>query len=90
MQIIYKHYQRILTQWPVDLLRPNVAFKDIIQKRVDARLKDSSTSTSVNNLPANHAQVTGIRPAAFDEKGELEQINVLYSFLENRYAKKVG
>lgn len=25
----------------------------------------------------------------FDEKAELEQVNVLYSFLENRYAKKV-
>ena len=24
-----------------------------------------------------------------DEKGELEQINVLYSFLENRYMKQV-
>ena len=28
-------------------------------------------------------------PKPFDEKGELEQVNVLYSFLENRFAKKV-
>lgn len=27
---------------------------------------------------------------AFDETGELEQVNVLYSFLEDRYHKKVG
>lgn len=25
----------------------------------------------------------------FDEKGELEQVNVLYSFLEDRYMKRV-
>lgn len=28
-------------------------------------------------------------PVAFDEKGELEQVNVLYSFLEDRYMKTV-
>ena len=26
---------------------------------------------------------------AFDEEGELEQVNVLYSFLEDRYMKTV-
>lgn len=42
-----------------------------------------------DNLVANQAQATIPTPVKFDEKAELEQVNVLYSFLENRYTKKV-
>ena len=90
-QIIYKHYQRILAQWPVDRLRPNISFQKVIQERVDARLnspasiKESPTSNENPKPPAEE----GKRVPPFDEKAELEQVNVLYSFLENRYSKKV-
>ncbi len=42
-----------------------------------------------DNVVANEALVTIPTPVVFDEKAELEQVNVLYSFLENRYTKKV-
>lgn len=50
-------------------------------------------------LPSSHQPQKGagidesfVAPAQgqhFEEKAELEQINVLYSLLENRYSKKV-
>lgn len=88
LQIVYKHYQRLLTQWPVDLLRPEVSFQKAIQRRVDTRLKPSTTAPE-DNVVFNQAQATVPTKVAFDEKGELEQVNVLYSFLENRYTKTV-
>lgn len=39
---------------------------------------------------ANGAQVTVPTAVELDEKAELDQVNVLYSFLENRYGNKVG
>lgn len=87
-QILYKHYQRILNQWPVDLLRPEVSFQKTLQKRMDNRLKPSTTPPE-HNVVSNEAQATVPTAVPFDEKGELEQVNVLYSFLENRYTKKV-
>ena len=89
LQIIYKHYQRILTQWPVDRLRPEVSFQKIIQRRIDTQLKPSTTQPQ-DNVVSNQAQATIPSPVPFDEQGQLEQVNVLYSFLENRYQKKVG
>ncbi|KAL6721038.1 hypothetical protein ACLMJK_000138 [Lecanora helva] len=87
--IVSKHYQRILNQWPVDLLRPEVSFQKSLQKRIDTQLKPSPPPDQ-NNVKSNEAQATVPTPIPFDEKGELEQVNVLYSFLENRYQKKVG
>lgn len=89
LQIIYKHYQRILTQWPVDRLRPEVSFQKIIQRRIDTQLKPS-TIPPQDNVVSNQAQATVPSPVPFDEQGQLEQVNVLYSLLENRYKKKVG
>ena len=85
-----KHYQRILTSWPVDKLRPEVSFQKALQRRIDTRLKETDSARSLqNNIVANEAQVTVPTPKPFDEKGELEQVNALYSLLENRYTKKV-
>ena len=42
-----------------------------------------------DNVVANEALATVPTPVKFNEKAELEQVNVLYSFLENRYIKKV-
>ncbi|CAF9923463.1 MAG: hypothetical protein HETSPECPRED_005331 [Heterodermia speciosa] len=90
--LIHKHYTRILTQWPLDLLRPTVSFQKSIQHRIDHRLTSSPSSSTnpADHVVANGAQATIPTPKIFDEKGELEQVNVLYSFLENRYSKKVS
>ena len=89
MQIITKHYQRILASWPIDRLRPEVSFQRAIQWRIDTRL-GASSATPQDSITSNDAQVTVASAKAFDEKGELEQVNALYSFIENRYTKKVS
>lgn len=85
---MYRHFQRILTQWPVDLLRPEVSFQKAIQGRINMRLAAPSTPPQ-DNIVSNQAQVSVPTPVAFDESGEREQVNVLYSLLENRYQNKV-
>lgn len=59
-----------------------------MQRRIDTRLRPPSTAPA-DNIISNQAQATIPTKVAFDEKGELEQVNVLYSFLENRYTKTV-
>ncbi|KAL9103316.1 MAG: hypothetical protein Q9163_001622 [Psora crenata] len=85
---IYKHYQRILSSWPIDPLRPEVSFQKAIQRRVDTRLKPTTALAQDSTASHEEAQPTVPPPKALDEKDELAQVNVLYSFLENRYAKK--
>ena len=87
-KIIAKHYQRIIASWPVDALRPEVSFQTTLRRRIDRGLSDNRPP-SANNISANDAQVTIPTPRPFNEKGELEQVNSLYSLLENRYTKKV-
>lgn len=88
------HYQRIQTQWPHDLLRPSVSFQSALTRRIDTRLEPSRSPPATDpgeNVVANGALAT-IPPkkeASWDEGGELEQVNVLYSFLEDRYMKRV-
>ncbi|MCJ1429094.1 hypothetical protein MMC29_007007 [Sticta canariensis] len=91
--IVFKHYQRVLAQWPVDLLRPEVSFQDVMRRRIDKRLLPLSSSSATPLQPqdkvrANDALATPAPRQPFDEKRELEQVYVLYSLLENRYHKK--
>ena len=60
-----------------------------MRRRIDARLKPPPPEA--NTVVAKGAQAGApTTPAAFDERGELEQVNVLYSFVEDRYMKRVG
>lgn len=59
-----------------------------MRRRIDQRLLPSSVQPQ-NRVVANEAFATPLTDLKFDERLELEQVNVLYSFLENRYAKKV-
>ncbi|CZR57450.1 uncharacterized protein PAC_07339 [Phialocephala subalpina] len=78
--IAYKHYIRALSRWPKDNLRPDCQFQDAMRKRIDRRfLLASSTTPNAARAVAN---------SAVDERLELEQVNVLYSLLENRYSRK--
>ncbi|MCJ1286183.1 hypothetical protein MMC26_005528 [Xylographa opegraphella] len=85
--VVYKHYQRALAQWPKDILRPDVSFQNAMQRRIDRRISPSPGDRAANVI-ANDALTTVPAPARFDEKAEMEQVNVLYSFLENRYTKQ--
>ena len=72
-----KHYARILSQWPVDRLRPEISFQSVLKKRLEA-----APVAQVNQ--ANTAQTQA--PKA---RNELREINALYSLLENRYSSTV-
>lgn len=56
--------------------------------RMDRRL-ETTTTKSENHVVANEAQATIPTTPRFDEQAELAQVNVLYSFLEDRYSQKV-
>ena len=59
-----------------------------MRRRVNKRFLPSHNPLQ-NNVVANAAQATVPTPVKLSEKVELEQVNVLYSFLENRYSNKV-
>lgn len=60
-----------------------------MRKRIKNRF-DSVPVKPEENVVANGAQATIPITPQVDEKSQLEQLNILYSFLENRYAKKVS
>ena len=88
-QIIVKHYQRILASWPVDILRPEVSFQKAIQHRINIGL-GTSKSSSEQDVTGNEAQVMAASPKPYSEQTELEQVNALYSLVENKFMKKVS
>ena len=66
---------RALSRWPKDTLRPESQFQDAMRRRIDRKfLPDASMP---NAVPVN-------------EKAEMEEVNALYSLLENRYDRKVN
>lgn len=89
-QLAHKHWLRILHRWPVDLVRPKtVSFQEVMRQRLD-NLSNPSTSASpptTANIKANEPLVSVPEPKKWDEKKEMEQVDVLYSFLEDQYSK---
>ncbi|KAG9991639.1 hypothetical protein KCU98_g36, partial [Aureobasidium melanogenum] len=73
-----KHYARILSQWPVDRLRPEIPFQSVLKKRLEA-----APVATINE--ANTARTQPPKP-----RNEAREINALYSLLENRYSSAVG
>lgn len=73
---------RALSRWPADVLRPESQFQDAIRKRVDRKFLDAAAVPSTSG-----SATAGI---VVNEKKELEQVNALYSLLENRYQRKVS
>ncbi|KAG9562846.1 hypothetical protein KCU77_g5264, partial [Aureobasidium melanogenum] len=69
-----KHYARILSQWPVDRLRPEISFQSVLKKRLEA-----APVATINE--ANTARTQAPKP-----RNEAREINALYSLLENRYS----
>ena len=90
MQVAYRHFQRALAQWPIDILRPQVSFQHVMRRRIDKQLGPSTPDKSTYD-PAKESKdtlVTSLKP--YDEQAQLAQVNALYSFMENRYSKKVS
>jgi len=79
--IAYKHYLRALSRWPKDKLRPECQFQDAMRRRIDRRFLPASSPNTPNAAQA-------VANSAIDEKVELEQVNAIYSLLENRYSRK--
>ncbi|KAE8449977.1 hypothetical protein EG329_007116 [Mollisiaceae sp. DMI_Dod_QoI] len=79
--IAYKHFIRALSRWPKDNLRPDCQFQDVMRKRIDKRFLPASSSNTPKAAQA-------VANSGIDERMELEQANVLYSLLENRYSRK--
>ena len=90
MQLAYRHFQRALAQWPIDILRPQVSFQDVMRRRIDKQHGPSTLDTSTYD-PRNETKDTLVTPLEpYDEQAQLLQVNALYSFIENRYSKKVS
>lgn len=93
-QIVAKHYTRILSLWPKDLLRPNAPFTRPIEHRatpygvtpVSPPLEDADARKSTSKTTGAALQPAPAKPST--PQAELPQINALYSLLENRYSKK--
>lgn len=60
-----------------------------MRRRIDRRFVPSQT-TLQSTVGPDEGQATIPSPVKLDETAELAQVNVLYSFLENRYSNKVG
>ncbi|KAJ9624175.1 hypothetical protein H2203_005626 [Taxawa tesnikishii (nom. ined.)] len=78
---IAKHYERILTRWPVDRLRPEVSFQNVLKKRIEG-------ATPAQGSVPNAAEGAPAKTPASGQAPEMKQINALYSLLENRYSKE--
>ena len=83
LQAVLRQYQRALSQWPADVLRPDVSFPKTMLTRTENHLGATNLSS---------ADKKDIREGndGTDTTAELEQVNALYSLLENRYSRKVS
>jgi cytochrome b pre-mRNA-processing protein 6 len=81
-KIAYKHCLQALSRWPKDKLRPECQFQDVMRRRIEKRFLPASSPDSPNGAQA-------VANSPIDEKLELEQVNAIYSLLENRYSRKV-
>lgn len=61
-----------------------------MRRRIDKQL-GPSTADKTTYHPAKESKDTLVTPLKpHDEQAQLQQVNVLYSFMENRYAKRVS
>lgn len=87
IQNIQRHYLRLLRLWPIDHLR-GVTFHDAIRKRLEARFLRPSNPPLKSNENSVAAAAEPVETKV-DAGKESEQLNVLYSLMENRYSRKV-
>ncbi|KAF2219420.1 hypothetical protein BDZ85DRAFT_285264 [Elsinoe ampelina] len=77
--IVAKHYGRLASLWPTDVLRPETQFQKVLRSRID-------------NAPKPDPEIQGflekvLGPDQQSRSAGLKEVNALYSLLENRYTK---
>ncbi|KAL9609572.1 MAG: hypothetical protein Q9167_005665 [Letrouitia subvulpina] len=87
--LISRHWQRILSKWPLDLNRSEVQFQKVMRRRIDRQHGQSGPQVKASPPTKESSDKSELPLKTYSEKDELEQVNALYSFLENRYSKKV-
>jgi len=71
----------------VDRLRPkNVSFQAVMEQRLNKASPIISPNTAVLSLKSNTVLVSADKAPTWNENVESNQVNALYSLLENRYA----
>ncbi|EXJ67030.1 uncharacterized protein A1O5_09676 [Cladophialophora psammophila CBS 110553] len=82
--VIFKHWVRIINQWPLDRVRPaHVHFQKVMQSRLQ---KPRSPTSAAAAVKSNNAVATPVEP--FNEQREMRQVNALYALLENRFSNE--
>ena len=87
-QTIVRQYTRLLSLWPKDALRPNLAFTKTLEYRGAPFGLKPAASAEKDAKPAKTDVEASAPRSASDPKVELANINALYSLLENRFTKK--
>ncbi|MCJ1247712.1 hypothetical protein MMC30_004927 [Trapelia coarctata] len=59
-----------------------------MQRRIDRRFTPPTQQPQTTTAAKSSQTPAPVPVVPLDEKAELEQVNVFYSFLENRYTKK--
>jgi cytochrome b pre-mRNA-processing protein 6 len=57
-------------------------------RRLEKRKAQTPPSAAVSSIKSKDATVSAVVPQKWNEQNELEQANVLYGLLEDRYAKE--
>lgn len=84
-QLLKGHYNRLLTLWPSDPLRPTLPLTNALQRR--GTLYGVTPLPQPDNLPSKKLPETTSPAPQLSADAELANINALYSLLENRYSK---
>lgn len=94
---LYRQYQTLIRNWPIDNLRPNFSFAETLQRRAAEYFgthveADSSLPTqNTDKISASPGLAGSGKPVLkFDESGIQREINVLGALLEDRFKKAVG
>ncbi|PSK53885.1 hypothetical protein B9Z65_7691 [Elsinoe australis] len=77
--VVAKHYARLASRWPQDVLRPETQFQKVLMARTES-------------APSPNPEIQGflekvLGPGQTPRAVELKEVNALYSLLENRYSK---
>lgn len=85
--IASKHWQRIISRWPIDKVRPeNVSFQKLMQQRLK-QFQDPPKATDSIKTKIDEAQALQMTSKPV-EASEIKQINAVYALLENRFARE--
>ncbi|KAF2787349.1 hypothetical protein K505DRAFT_379661 [Melanomma pulvis-pyrius CBS 109.77] len=84
-QTLAKHYTRLLTLWPKDLLRPNLPFTKTLEHR---GLPFGVQPLSPSPTKAKPSPKTTAPHKISDPRTELANVNALFLLLENKFSKK--